>query len=141
MKTNWKRRLKWTRLKIHRFLSSDQKPKLPKKLSESEETAKDIFTLLLVRPETKLYYDLKTAECYVRSEDSSVYIFLESRNLKIINSVYGYDVNISQELESYLIHKFEKELYKRRLSFKEEALSKIEHSLESTLNKLKNHES
>jgi hypothetical protein len=141
MKTNLKRRIKWIRLKLHRFFSSDQKPRLPKKLSESEQTAKDIFTLLLVRPETKLYYDLKTAECYVRSEDSSVYIFLESRNLKIINSVYGYDVNISQELEAYLTHKFEKELYKRRISFKEEALSKIEHSLESTLNKLRNHES
>lgn len=138
MKTNWKRKLKWLRLKIHRFFSSDQKPKLPKRMSESEETAKDIFMFLLVRPETKLYYDLKTAECYIRSEDCSVYIFLENKNIKIINSVYGYDVNISLEMEAYMTHKFEKELYKRRAAFKEEALSKVEHSLENTLQTLKN---
>ena len=138
MKTNLKRRIKWIRLKLHRFFSSDQKTRLPKRLSEAEQTAKDIFMFLLVRPETKLYYDLKTAECYIRSEDCSVYIFLENKNIKIINSVYGYDVNISQELEAYMTNKFEHELYKRRATFKAEALSKIEHSLENTLQTLKN---
>jgi len=106
-------------------------------MSESEETAKDIFMFLLVRSETKLYYDLKSAECYIRSEDCSVYIFLEERNIKIINSVYGYDVSISIELEAYLSRKFEQELYKRRQTFKAEALSKVEHSLENTFQSLR----
>jgi hypothetical protein len=136
MKTSLKRRFKWMKLKVFYFFSTDRKPKLPKKLPESQETAKSIFLFLLNKPETKLYYDLKTAECYLRSEDSSVYIFLEHKNCKIINSVYGYDVSLSIELETYLIYKFEHELYKRRQAFKDEALSKVEHSLENTLKNL-----
>jgi hypothetical protein len=115
---------------------SEVQTRRPKKLTESERTATEIFMNLVNRPSSKLYYDLKTSECYVRSEDGSIFIFLEDRNIKIINSVYSFDVHISTELEAYLTARFERELAIRRLQFKREALSKVEHSLENTLNKL-----
>lgn len=137
---NWatmKRWFRWIWLKILSTLNSnDHRPIKPKKLKDSERTAMSIFLKVLFDPGTKLYYDLHTQECYLKSEDSTLYIFLENLNVKIINSVYGYDVNISRELESYLLEKFRREMAVRRQKFKSEALAKIEHSLEGTLEKL-----
>lgn len=133
-----KRWFRWRFLKLRYVWSSqDSKPKKPKKMTESEKTAVLIFMKLLFDPGTKLYYDLHTQECYLRSEDSTLFVFLECQNVKIINSVYGYDVPISREAESYLLEKFRREMAVRRLNFKREALSKVEHSLELTLEKLK----
>lgn len=137
MKLRLKRLTKLYWLRLLRFMrQSEVQTRRPKKLTESERTATEIFMNLVNRPSSKLYYDLKTSECYVRSEDGSIFIFLEERNIKIINSVYSFDVHISTELEAYLTARFERELAIRRLQFKKEALSKVEHSLENTLNKL-----
>jgi hypothetical protein len=105
-------------------------------MKESENTAYQIFIKVLHDPGSKLYYDLHTQECYLRSEDSSLFLFLEAQNIKIINSVYGYDVHVSGEVEQYLLEKFRREMAIRRRRFKEEALSRVEHSLETTLFKL-----
>jgi hypothetical protein len=103
----------------------------------AEKTAYSIFMKLLLDPTSKLYYDLHTSECYIRSEDATLYIFLEANNIKVINSVYGYDVPIGRDLEAYLTERFRREMAIRRSKFKAEALKKIEHSLETTLEKLK----
>ena len=123
---------------IFKTIKAKDKIRKPIRLSESESTATAIFIKILMNKGSKLYYDLETSECYIRSEDSTLFIFLESHNVKIINSVYGYDVNISNELETFLIDRFRRELAVRRRAFKKEALSKVEHSLETTLNKLNN---
>ena len=132
-----KRQLKrfWLRL-IYRWLKPRDRVQLPKRMSESERCATAIFMLVLHNQASKLYYDLQTTECYLRSEDSTLFIFLESQNVKVINSVYGYDVNISLQLENFLVDRFRRELAIRRRSFKREAIAKCEHSLENTLNKL-----
>jgi hypothetical protein len=112
--------------------------KRPKKMTHAEETACQIFTTVLRNKGSKLYYDIHTQECYLRSEDAAIYVFLEARNVKIINSVFGYDVNISSELEGYLLEKFIREMTVRRKAFKNEALSKVNHSLDLTLDRVQN---
>ena len=112
--------------------------KRPKKMTHSEETACQIFTSVLRNRGSKLYYDIHTQECYLRSEDAAIYVFLEAGNVKIINSVFGYDVNISNELEGYLLEKFIREMTIRRKAFKMEALSKVNHSLDQTLDRVQN---
>jgi hypothetical protein len=107
-------------------------------LGNSEKIACEIFMTLLTDPTTKLYYDIITAECYMTNLDRSIYIFLESRNMKIINTVYGYDTYIQMQTEIYLSDRFRKELTKRRKQFKDEAMKKVEHSLMNTLEKLRN---
>lgn len=129
-------KLYWLRF-LRNLKQPNQRTRRPQKMSESERTATEIFQLLIHRSDSKLYYDLKTSECYIRSEDGSLFIFLEERNIKIINSVYSFDVNISSDLEAYLTERFERELAIRRRQFKKEALAKVEHSLENTLNKIK----
>ncbi len=110
----------------------------PKKLTHSEETACDIFISLLLNKESKLHYDIKTSECYISSPDKTLFVFLESGNVKIINSVFGYDVHICSNLERYLLEKFSREMAIRRMNFKGEVLSKINQSLDLTLEKIKN---
>jgi hypothetical protein len=112
--------------------------KRPTKMTHAESTACEIFVSVLRNKGSKLYYDIHTQECYLRSEDASIYVFLEARNVKIINSVFGYDVNISSELEGYLLEKFIREMTVRRKAFKNEALSKVNHSLDLTLDRVQN---
>lgn len=135
--TSIKRLLRYWKLRMYYSISTDKRSKYPSKMSDSEKVATSIFVSTLINPESKLYYDVQTRECYLRTEDGSLFIFLESRNIKIINSVYGYDVHISSELENYLSERFVREMNKRRSAFKQEALDKVEHSLENTLLKLK----
>jgi len=127
-------------VKFGRFLQvlspKQEKPTKPAKMSVSENSALTIFIRILRLPDSKLYYDIKTQECYLKSEEYQLYLFLEERNIKIINSVFGYDVRLSQELESHMYDKFIHEMAIRRSAFKREALSKIDHSLELTVDRV-----
>lgn len=118
------------------FKMADKKARYPKTSSNSERTAAHIFLKVLHHPDSKLYYDLVSNECYLRSDDSTLYLFLESNNLKVINSVYGYDIRLSTQMEIYLSERFRNEMAKRRKIFKSEAISKVKHSLDQTLEKI-----
>jgi hypothetical protein len=137
MKRTYKHKLKRLFQSIYiyfkRLFKTDRRPRFPKDVTNDELTASIIFLRVLRNPDSKLYYDLKTNECYVRSGDSTLYLFLESRNLKVINSVYGYDIRLSTKMEIYLADRFIIEMSKRRSAFKNEALSKVTHSLDKTL--------
>jgi hypothetical protein len=123
-------------LKVVRSFKNS-KVKKPSKLSDAESTACEIFLTILHNKDSKLYYDIRTQECYISSGDKTLFVFLEANNVKIINSVFGYDVHVQGELESYLLEKFITEMGKRRNAFKNEVLSKINHSLDSTLTRIK----
>jgi hypothetical protein len=137
----------WTRLRRILFVKSakmfssnghQDRMRKPKRMSESEQTACEIYLQLLHNKESKLHYDIKTQECYISSGDKTLFVFLEAGNVKIINSVFGYDVHISHDLEQFLLDKFIREMAIRRMTFKREVLSKINHSLDLTLEKVKN---
>jgi hypothetical protein len=132
-----KRKIKIFYLKSIRVFGKEKKLLRPKKLTEAEQTACEIFITILHNKESKLFYDIQTQECYLSSGDKTVFVFLESGNVKIINSVFGYDVHIRSELEGYLLDQFIREMAIRRNAFKREVLSKINHSLDNTLNKMK----
>jgi hypothetical protein len=140
MKINTLRLKRIIIVKFGRFLqllsTKPEKPNRPTKMSISENSALTIFTRILRLPDTKLYYDIKTQECYLKSEEYQLYLFLEERNIKIINSVFGYDVRLTQELEAHMYDKFIHEMAIRRSAFKKEALSKVDHSLELTVDRV-----
>ena len=124
-------------LRLFKIFGQDKRVKRPKKLTEAEDTASEIFLTILHNKDSKLHYDIQTQECYISSSDKTLFVFLEAGNVKIINSVFGYDVHIRSELEGYLLDKFIREMSIRRNAFKNEVLSKINHSLDSTLSKIK----
>lgn len=135
--TRLRRLIKVFYLKTFKTFGKDKRLKKPKKLTESEDTACEIFLTILHNKDSKLHYDIQTQECYISSSDKTLFVFLESGNVKIINSVFGYDVHIRQDLEAYLLDKFIREMSIRRNAFKNEVLSKINHSLDSTLVRIK----
>ena len=124
-------------LRILRTFKADKRVRKPKKLTESENKACEIFLTVLHNKDSKLYYDIKTQECYIGSGDKTIFVFLEANNVKVINSVFGYDVHVKQDLENYLLEKFIREMAKRRNLFKLDVLSKINHSLDNTLCRIK----
>jgi hypothetical protein len=139
MKITFKHKLKRFFKKINLKLKSTfrkQKIRYPKKVSNNEKVASSIFLKILHDPETSLYYNPETYECYLKSNKHNLYIFLESANIKIINSKYGYDTKISIQLENYLSERFKHESSKRRNIFKQEVLSKVENFLNHTLDKI-----
>lgn len=133
-----KRGARWLYLKARSTFRSAKRCKLPSKMGDSEKIGVSLFMKLMLDPESKLHYDVKTAECYIKSQDGSIYLFLENRNLKAINTVVGYDIPLQQETEIYLSEKFIKEMNNRKNTFKREALAKVDHSLQKTFGKIIN---
>jgi hypothetical protein len=124
-------------IKILRFGNPKGKlPKYPKRIPDSEKIAIETFLAVLKDEGSSLFFDLQTNECFLKSYDSSIYLFLETVNLKIVNTVFGYDIPLARDSQAYLMDKFRMELAKRRRNFKSEALKKVKHSLEITYNKL-----
>jgi len=134
MGTHYKRRF---RVWIQRLFGFQRDPKKPKNLSETEESVFSIFVRTLNEKDSQLYIDPQTGECYLANSTETLIMFLEAGNVKIINTIFGYDVTISPKLSHYLAHRFIKELHKRRMAFKETALSRVTQSLDVTLSKLK----
>jgi len=110
-------------------------PTLPKNINPQERTVVDIIKNMLSKPDSKLYYDPETFECYI--VNGSYYIFIEPRIVKVINSTFGYDIEIQSETEFYLTDLFKKEASKRRKQFKRDTISKIDKSLNTILEDIK----
>lgn len=133
----FKRRLVVNFLRAFRPSNSQtiRKPK-ETELNEQERIILKIFLKVLLDEETNLHYDMVGHECYLKSKKFSLYLFLEHNKVKVINTIYGYDVTICNELYTFLLDKFGKQMTLRRKKFKNEALAKVEHSLDDTLKKL-----
>jgi hypothetical protein len=119
-----------------RFFSHKEKVKLPKKMTEAEKIGVSLFLKLMREADSKLYYDIQTQECFIKSGDGTIYLFLEPSNLKAINTVVGYDIPLQHQSETFLSEKFRSELNRRRTAFKKEALEKVDHSLHKTFDKI-----
>ena len=109
---------------------------ISKDLNKSQKLSVGIFFKLLKIEDTELLYDLMSSECYLSNENTNTHVFIEDRNIKVINSVYSYDIPIDYKTERYLVRKFEIELNKRRLDFKNDIISKTNHCLLKTYNEL-----
>ena len=140
--TKIRRKLKWFKLYTGAMFNSrrrDDKIKLRSGLTDAQLTAVTITKKTILSPDSKLYYNTQNHECYVYRKgenETSLYIFIESCNIKIINTVFGYDISIDSNTEQYITNIFSKELAKRRAQFKGEALAKVEHSLHKVLDKI-----
>lgn len=123
------------------FLSparADHRMKRPK-MSPSEAQAVRIWTRVVHQATSDLMYNPQNHNAYALWEAPSgtVYLFLESGNLRIINTVVGYDIRLSINVERWCSAIFTREVAKRRTHFRLNAESKVVHSLDSLENRLK----
>lgn len=112
----------------------------PKKLSVSQQMAVDTAIQLIHESTSELLYGAESGECYIKNDtitDGIIYVFIERRNIKIINTIFGYDIDIDDDTEIYLKNLFKRKQQRLRNRFKKEALNKVQYSLNNVLHKLK----
>lgn len=116
---------------------TDHKMKRPQ-MTQSEEQAVRIWTKVVHHPESDLMYNPQNHEAYAKwdSPKGTVYLFLEAENMRIINTVVGYDIRLSSKVEQWCATHFSREVAKRRNKFKRQAESKVVHSLDSLESRL-----
>jgi len=105
---------------------------VPRGLSDVSLTALRIWRRVVHWSTSDLLYNPVTSECYaeVVIGGHRVYCFLESGRLRIINTVVGYDVELSIEAERWCSGVFTREVNRRRTAFKNVALGRVVHSLD-----------
>lgn len=105
----------------------------PKNMTQSEQQAVRIWTKVVHQSDSDLMYNPQTHEAYAQwdSPSGTVYLFLEESNLRVINTVVGYDIRLSTPVEQWCASIFTREVAKRRNKFKRQAESKVVHSLDS----------
>lgn len=113
-----------------------RKIKLPKEITNQQKHAFRIFFKILKKEQSDLFYDMLTNECYLISEKDNLYIFIEDKNMKIVNTIYSHDIPLSSEVEKYILKKFELELNKRRAIFKNQIISKTNYHLSEIYSKI-----
>lgn len=123
------------RVTLGKFFSSDYRDRRMSRpqMTTTEEQAVRIWTKVLHQADSELMYNPKTHESYAvwDSPRGTVYLFLESQNLRVINTVVGYDIHLSSRVEQWCDNVFSREVDRRRKKFKKQAESKVVHSLDS----------
>jgi len=117
---------------------NDLRIKRPTKVSAEEEQAMRIWTRVVHQPDSDLMYNPQTHDAYAQwdSPSGTVYLFLESQNMRVINTVVGYDIRLSSSVERWCGAVFTREVAKRRARFRQRAESKVLHSLDSLESRL-----
>lgn len=115
----------------------DQRVTKPK-MTETESQAARIWQKVVHQKDSDLMYNPQTHEAYAQwdSPGGTIYLFLESGNLRVINTVVGYDIRLSAKVEQWCANIFTREVAKRRAKFRKNAESKVTHSLDSLENRL-----
>jgi hypothetical protein len=98
-----------------------------------ERDCTSICKKLIYQKDTTLLLTPKTGKRYIKNEDSSVFIILDSHRVKIINHVYAYDVHFTEKGWNQLIDIFDTEVEKRREEFEIQITSNIKSSLKKIL--------
>jgi len=108
------------------------KVKRPINCSPEVLTAIRIWNHVIHSKNSTLMFDPVTGESLVEYsiDNTPIYLFLESRRLRIINSITGYDVSLTESERLWCEQNFKRELHIRRLRFKTKALNKIVNTLE-----------
>jgi len=116
----------------------ERKVKKPLNMTESESQAVRIWTKVVHHKDSELMYNPKTHDSYAvwESPNGMIYLFLEKEKMRIINTVVGYDVKLSDKVDHWCSSIFAREVDKRRTKFKMDAESKVTHSLDSLESRL-----
>lgn len=132
---------KKVRKKINKYFKrrKSETPTLPSKITHQEKQMVNIFKELLYHKNTSLEYNAKTKVMglFLESEDVFYHIYIYDDNVRIINTVHGYDTPITKRIREYLMDYFKR---KQDSNFKikmDKANAKVNHSMDTILEKLK----
>ncbi len=109
----------------------------PQEKSEYERDAINICKKLISIPETILLLTPISHKRYIKNDESSIFVILEGRSIKVINHVYSYVVFLEDKSWHQLVDIFDNEVEKRRESFEKEITANIRHSLQNIYKNIK----
>lgn len=103
-----------------------------------ESTALAICRKLAAKDSSILLLSPISGKRYIKSEDSQIYVIIESHLVTIVNHAYSYTIPIELKSHEQLIKMFDKEVETRRELMETEIRSNIKHSLATIYNSLVN---
>lgn len=135
--TTFQRRL-WVTWKRLTTAPASRRPKRPKHMTIGEEQAVRLWKRIVIDSASTLLYQPDKYECFAEwsGPEGHIYLFLEEHNLRVINTVVGYDVRLSNEVEGWCSDIFYREVTKRRKRFRMEAEAKVTLSLDTLEHRL-----
>lgn len=129
-----KRFLQKVGIKLTRLMNQGQS----KGMTEAEREAGGILRKLMSDGETDLLTSPTTGKYYLKCEKRSMLLVIGDGELSIINHVYGYNVHLSQRVESLFREQFLDEVEKRREAMEAEFRTSVKHSLKEIYKNLEN---
>jgi len=98
-------------------------------LSEYERECINISRTLIEKSGTILLMSSISGKRYIKSEDSQVFIVIQSGHISIVNHMYSYDINISDVTYNKIKLMFDDEVEYRRALIEAEIRTNVKHSL------------
>lgn len=132
------RKLRIWYLRNTAYAVNSTKVKRPINCSAEVAAAFRIWNHVIHSKNATLMFDPVTGESLVeyRQSDVAIFLFLESNRLRVINSITGYDIKLSEAERLWCEQNFKRELHIRRLRFKTNAVNKIVNTLENLESKV-----
>jgi hypothetical protein len=131
---NMSLRQRWLRYKVKK--RNNQKE--IKTTDPVEQKGIEIFNSLLKDKDSVLHTAPLSAERFIENARLEMFIILSYNRLTIINSVYQYEIRISEKIEDQLQGIFNETQEKRAQVIKRKSTNKVKQSLDTIIEVLKN---
>mgnify|MGYP003349849815 FL=1 len=100
-----------------------------RKHNEYEKECVVICKVLINKRNTALLISPISNKRYIKSDDSQIFIIIESHQMTIVNHSYSYTIDIFGKTFERLSKMFDEEVEKRRNEMEREIRSNVKHSL------------
>jgi hypothetical protein len=132
------RLFKKIKFKLYFLLSGKSlKPTYIDDSPEYEKTGFKICLKIISCPETEFMIAPMSGKRYIKNDNLSIFITLDSGRIEITNHVYNYDIMLSKRNWERLIYIYNNETERRRIKMENEINSNIKNSLDNVLVNLK----
>lgn len=128
---NFRRFVQRQTLKAFRYVQTDYDK------SVYENDSMMICKKLIHHKGSTLLLTPRSGKRYIKSEDSDIFIILDSHRVKIINHIYAYDIHMTDKTWTRLIDVFDTEVEKRREEYEKQITSNIQSSLKKIFTEIK----
>jgi hypothetical protein len=93
---------------------------------------------LISKRETTLLISPISGKRYIKSDDSQLFIIIESHQMTIVNHQYSYNIDIAGKAHERIAQVFDAEVERRREQMETEIRSNVKHSLSNIYKSLSN---
>jgi hypothetical protein len=128
---------RWLRYKVKK--RNNQKE--IKTIDPIEQKGIEIFISLLKDKDSVLHVAPLSGERFIENPKLEMFIILSYNKLTIINSVYQYDIRVTEKIEDQLQQQFNGVQEKRTQVVKRKSTTKVKQSLDTIIDTLKNNKS